>query len=398
MGTVDSVLETARTVAAQLRETVSERDRKGGSAIGEVDLLRRNGLLTLVIPTQYGGPGHSWRTALQVVAEISAADGSVGNLLNYHLDNLALFDNFADDDQRQQFFPRVITEGLYVGNASSEQNAHVDDRRTLLRAVEGGYVLNGAKDFASGSGTADVILVAASNEDGKAVQVLLPADREGVEILRDWDALGLRQTDSGGIRLRDVRVSEGDILGEPGSLEAGLAGYNQHALFGPLAQLSFSFTYLGIARGALQAAAEYTRTKTRPYVPGGVTEAVGDPHILRLYGEIAADHDVLWSALLDVAHDFDAAWQRRDDLNAELCDRLAIRVSGVKVVSTRVALETTQRIYQAMGARSTKREYDFDRYWRDIRTHTLHDPVDHRAASIGRYLLTGESPAPRRRS
>ncbi len=57
--------------------------------------------------------------------------------------------------------------------------------------------------------------------------------------------------------------------------------------------------------------------------------------------------------------------------------------------SSRTALDVTSRIFELMGARATATSYGFDRFWRNIRTHTLHDPVFYKAREVGNYALNG---------
>ena len=59
-----------------------------------------------------------------------------------------------------------------------------------------------------------------------------------------------------------------------------------------------------------------------------------------------------------------------------------------------MALHVTSEIFELVGARSTARKHGFDRFWRNVRVHTLHDPLDHRKKAVGRWLLTGDIPDP----
>ena len=65
-------------------------------------------------------------------------------------------------------------------------------------------------------------------------------------------------------------------------------------------------------------------------------------------------------------------------------------IAEVKVVSTEVGLETAHRIYEVTGSSSTKNDVGLDLYWRNVRTHTLHDPVDYKKIEVGQYFLHGE--------
>jgi len=65
------------------------------------------------------------------------------------------------------------------------------------------------------------------------------------------------------------------------------------------------------------------------------------------------------------------------------------------VVATKVSLRVTQDVFDITGGRSTANKYGFDVYWRNVRTHTLHDPVAYRTREVGDYVLSGVLPQPR---
>jgi alkylation response protein AidB-like acyl-CoA dehydrogenase len=73
-----------------------------------------------------------------------------------------------------------------------------------------------------------------------------------------------------------------------------------------------------------------------------------------------------------------------------------VRTGAVKVRADEAALEVTSRIFEITGARSTASKYDFDRFWRNVRTHTLHDPVAYQRLEVGSFVLADEVPEPSR--
>jgi alkylation response protein AidB-like acyl-CoA dehydrogenase len=73
---------------------------------------------------------------------------------------------------------------------------------------------------------------------------------------------------------------------------------------------------------------------------------------------------------------------------------VAIAVAEAKVLSHRAAIEIGSQLFELTGARSTSARYGLDRFWRNARVHTLHDPVDYKLRDLGRYALTGAHPEP----
>jgi len=64
------------------------------------------------------------------------------------------------------------------------------------------------------------------------------------------------------------------------------------------------------------------------------------------------------------------------------------------VLSHRAAIEVSSQLFELTGARSTSQRFGLDRFWRNARVHTLHDPVDYKLRDIGRYVLNGQVPEP----
>ena len=69
-------------------------------------------------------------------------------------------------------------------------------------------------------------------------------------------------------------------------------------------------------------------------------------------------------------------------------------MASVKVVATDTALRVTSGVFEVTGARATATKVGLDRYWRDVRTHTLHDPKAYKEEELGRYLVKGQVPEP----
>lgn len=162
----------------------------------------------------------------------------------------------------------------------------------------------------------------------------------------------------------------------------------------PTIQLVFVSFYLGIAAGALETAATYTRTKSRPWLHGGHEHAVDEPYVIDIYGDLTAQ---LWAveALADaVAAEGQKLHDDPDAVTEQARGEFEVRVAAVKARATEVALDITNRIFEVTGARATASAEGLDRFWRNIRTHTLHDPVAYKRREVGRHVLTGELPQP----
>ena len=83
---------------------------------------------------------------------------------------------------------------------------------------------------------------------------------------------------------------------------------------------------------------------------------------------------------------------RAGQVTADLRGETAIAVASAKVLAARTALDVTTRVFDALGARATHNRLGLDRFWRDVRTHSLHDPLAYKVLEVGRYAVNGQYP------
>jgi alkylation response protein AidB-like acyl-CoA dehydrogenase len=378
-------LAVAEILARDFATTALERDRSGGTPKRERDALRRSGLLALVVPTELGGAGASWATTLATVRRIAEADGSLAHVYGFQHLLLATVKLFGTPGQFEALARATVEGRWFLGNALNP----LDARATITRQGSD-YLLRGEKSFCSGARDADLLVVSAHDTvTGKLVVAAIPAGREGITARGDWDNMGQRQTDSGSVVFDDVRVAEGEVLATPGPLGSTFA-----SLRPLIAQLTLCNVYLGIARGALLASRDVTRERKRAWFASGVERPADDPYVLATLGDLYAELEAARS-LTDAAADaLDRAWAQADALTPDERGACALAIAAAKVTTTRAGLDVVTRMFDATGAAATTARLGLDRFWRDLRTHTLHDPVDYKRRDIGRWLLSGAWPTP----
>jgi len=378
-------LPTAHDLAARLASTAVERDRAGGHAAQEREWIRESGLLALSIPAEYGGSGAAWPVVYQAVRIVARADSALAHLLGFHHLQLAGLRLYGSSQQQRRLYTETVTERVFWGNALNPL-----DKRLIAVPSAGGYLLNGIKSFASGAIGSDWLTVSGWDPlAGAALIGVLPTRQRGIELQADWDAFGQRQTDSGNVRFDNVVLPDELVL-QP----AGRAPTPQSTLRSQVAQLVMANLYLGLAEGALEAARSYLREEARPWLVSGVEAAVDDPFIQHRFGEFRL-YVRPAQVLLDVAADaLQAAWLRGAELTARERGEVAVAVAEAKVLAHRAAIEIGNQLFELTGARSTSARFGFDRYWRNARVHTLHDPVDYKLRDLGRYALDGRLPEP----
>ncbi|WP_374122326.1 acyl-CoA dehydrogenase family protein [Variovorax boronicumulans] len=372
--------------ASALAATAAERDRAGGTALTERQLLRDSGLLTLAVPRAYGGQEADWPLILRIVRRLAAADSSLAHLVGFQHLQVASVLLFGSPVQHDRYLGATVSQKWFWGNAVNARDTRLSVRRTAS-----GYELNGVKSFCSGASDSDLlnVSVALGPEPTERIFAVVPTRRSGITVNDDWDNLGQRQTDSGSVRFDRVEVAAGEVLGPPGAASSARA-----SLRNLIGQLVLTEIYLGNAQGALAEAIGYVREQAEPWPGAGVARAQDDGLLQLRAGELWGQLRAATALADEALRDFQRAWDLGGALDFVQRGQLAMSIAAARLQAGRTALHVTAQIFELMGARATTRRHGFDRYWRNVRVHTLHDPLDQRQKGLGRWLLTGQAPEP----
>jgi alkylation response protein AidB-like acyl-CoA dehydrogenase len=381
--------EIADQLAAAFAQTAVERDKRGGTAKIERDLLRASGLLNVTIPADLGGWGMEWPDTMKLIRALARVDSSLAHLFGFQHLMLASVSLYGSRAQTDELFSETVRNQWFWGNALNPL-----DKRTSLTPRNGGYLVNGRKSFCSGAVDSDMLIVSAirgagERYDEKFMVAAIPSNRPGIRILNDWDAMGQRQTDSGTVEFCDVAAAQEEFLKTPGPL-----GSIRASLRSCIAQLILSNIFLGIAEGALEESRNYTRAQTRPWIASTAQNATEDPYILANYGNFFVSLQAA-QVLTEIAGEsLQRAWESGDAITENQRGKCALDVAASKVTTSKVGLEITNRMFEVMGARSAAGPARIDRFWRNLRTHTLHDPVDYKIRELGDWALNRQLPKP----
>lgn len=387
----DPWVERAAALRKLFHTDAVARDEAGGRPLEQVRLLRESGLLAAAIPTEFGGAGASWRTVLRVVREFAKTDGSLAHLFGYHHLPLHAVNARATPAQRESLL-RASAEGQWLwGNSGNAMSPTSSARRESDDGAGGGeaWVIDGFRPFSSGSHVADRLLVSWENPLGQRLSAVVPQDREGIVIEDDWDGIGQRQTGSGTVRFQGVGVRDDELLGQPGEPLTPFA-----SLTTLLQQSVLLNVFLGSAQGALEEARDYTNTTSRPWVHSGVDKHTGDPWVQRKYGELAIKTLAATELAEGAATALDAAYAHGRALGEAERGKAAVAVATANLYAGETGLAVSSDIFEVMGARSATTANGFDRFWRNTRTHTLHNPAEYKKRLVGTWLLTGAHPKP----
>ena len=382
-------LDRTRTLAADFALTAGDRDRDRRLPGPELDELSASGVLAAGVPLRFGGAEVPVSTLVEIFRILAAADASLAQIPHSHFVFLDALRLQGTEDQQRRFFAEALA-GKRFANAQSERGGKTvsDDSTTLHCDGDAGFRLNGEKFYCTGALFAHWLVVRAvvdgadaGGRPGKSL-AYIRRDSPGVTVEDDWDAMGQRTTASGTVRLDDVVVPASDVV--PYS-----AIFDRPSTYGSRAQVLHAALDAGIARGALDAARDVV-ARARPWFESGADRAADDPLLVQDAGELEIAVRGAEALLRDAASEIDDAEQAGpDDHNTA---RASVATAVAKVACARASTLAASTLFELGGTRAAAAGPNLSRFWRDARTHTLHDPSRWKVQHVGRWVLDGTPP------
>jgi alkylation response protein AidB-like acyl-CoA dehydrogenase len=388
-------LNRADSVKGKLRATAAARDRAGVLPVEEVGWLKSAELLGIFVPREFGGGGASWTDVTAVVQRIAEADASLAHVLLYHyfgsLAGIRGENGFVGADRARRIAEHQLLHGTV---AQAAYPPLVIATQTL-----DGFRLNGSKAFTTGAALGDVLLTWVEFDEGTHLggvdvsgqlgTVHIEKGTPGLSFDDDWDNLGQRRTASGTTRFANVLVPTADVIGY------GIADSVTPDQLDVLYMYSgFAAIFTGIAIGALAESGNYIRSKSRPWVESTHASAGRDPLLLERYGELWIKAQSAVTLTDRAVAAVDAARGKGAELTWAERGVAVTLVNAARAHASDVALEVSSRVFEIAGARASALEHGLDRFWRDARTLSLHDPLRNKLVQIGDYALNGVDPTP----
>jgi alkylation response protein AidB-like acyl-CoA dehydrogenase len=276
--------------------------------------LAAEGFLTLTVPTEFGGHGFSLGEYAMVGAEIGKYCGATALTFNMHNSSMMWsrfmyeLPNLTDEDRaafaplRERQFRRAVKEqGIYSQPISEAgQNWTSKPAQTACRKVDGGWMINGFKKFASLAGYCDYYsIVCTEHFEGieprheDTMIFVVHKDSPGLNVTGSWDPLGMRGTNSRDLVLKDVFVTEEDLLMPRGIFIKTLPHW-------PHMMATLSPTYMGVAQGAFDFTVAYLRGEV-PGQPPADRRMFGTKRITvgKMYTQLAAMRALWWQAFME---------------------------------------------------------------------------------------------------
>jgi SfnB family sulfur acquisition oxidoreductase len=375
-------LEVAQHFAQQIESGSADRDRDRRLPFQEIELFSESGLWGMTVPKQFGGAGVSTETFAKVIALISAADASIGQIPQNHYANIEEIRLVGTEAQKTFFFGRIL-KGERLGNAAIERSGKtVLENQTRLVPDGSGYLLTGEKFYCTGALYAHWVPVRTTDPNGKRVVAIVSRHSEGLTVVDDWSSFGQRTTASGTVTLHNVRVTEEQIL-------RSFQAYEQPTTRGPFSQIIHVAIDIGIAQAAMQDTIRFLRTRFDPGPGVKVQFPAEDPLAIYEVGELQCRLHAAEGLMERAAQAIDDAAAAPDQASVASS---AVAVAEAKALATEVVILTTNQLFDLAGPESVRQKYGLDRHWRNARVHTLHDPVRWKYYAVGNYYLNSVEP------
>jgi butyryl-CoA dehydrogenase len=317
------------------------------------------GLMGLTAPEEYGGMGEDgdFTSLCVAIEEIGRVDQSLGITLEAAVGlGINPILTFGTDEQKQQWLPDLVAGHRLAGFGLTEPGAGSDAGATKTRAelVDGEWVVNGAKQFITNSGSDITSLVTVTartgtHEDGKAEvsTIIVPSGTPGFTAEPAYDKLGWHASDTHPLTFEDARVPESNLLGQRGR------GFAQFLATLDDGRVAIAALAVGCIQACLDMAAEYAGTRTTFDVPIGAKQGVAFQ---------IADLEVMLEASRMLTYRA-AALKDAGRPMSELKQAAAI----AKLYATESAVTATRIATQVFGGYGFMEEYPVTRFYRDAK-------------------------------
>lgn len=375
-----------RPLFARIREGAAQRDYARTLPFEEIGWLREAGFTALRVPQRFGGAGIGLPEFFALLTELAAADSNLPQALRSHFAFTEDVLNAPESALRDAWLKR-LGDGELVGGAWTEiGSAVVGTFGTKVSRTSAGLVLNGRKYYTTGSLYADWIEVGAVDEADEFVMVRVPRASAGIDIADDWDGFGQTLTASGTAVFDSVAVAEENVIGDG-------RRFRYSAAFLQTVHLA---TLAGIARAAAGDVATAVAERRRTFSHGAAPKPAQDPQILQVVGKV---HSLAYAANA-IVEKATGALERAflahgtGDTSLEDAANVAaeIEVAEAQTVVTTLVLDATASLFDALGASATSRPKALDRYWRNARTLSSHNPRIYKDRIVGDYVVNGALP------
>jgi len=362
--------KTQDLVERTLKPNARAIDRERRFPAENLRALAGPGLMGLMVPVAHGGLGGSLGDLVRVEEEIGRGCASTAMCFLMHCCGVATIAAKASPEQGERWLRPAARGELLATLAFSERGtgAHFYQPELALQARNGAFLLSGRKSFVTSGSHADLYPVLVQSPAGQGLDIfVVEKAAAGLSFEGAWEGVGMAGNSSIAANFEDVRLTEADRLGAPGSGQELVFGVVAPAFLAGLAAVN-----AGIALAALDDAVEHA--KARRYSAG--TSLAEVPAVQRHLADMAVQAE----SARQLARSAAAAADRGD------AAALAMLIEA-KIGATRAAQGVTETAMEVGGGLAYSRAVDIERHWRDARAGSVMAPTnDVLAEWLGKVL------------
>ncbi|WP_420628924.1 acyl-CoA dehydrogenase family protein [Candidatus Leptofilum sp.] len=331
--------------------------------------LKRHGLLSAIIPVELGGGGLSHAEMADILRTLAQYSSStaLANSMHQHLVAANVW-KYKNGKGAEAMLRNVVANNPVL--VSTGARDWLESNGTAVK-VDGGYLVSGYKAFASQSATGDIAVTSVPYHDpelgGQVLHFPVPLNSEGVSLVENWQAMGMRGTGSHMIKFDDVFVPETAV-----ALKRPLGEY--HPVWNVVLTVAMPLimaVYVGIAQKAAKIALDHLKQKDthKAYVPSSVGA---------MNNQLVAA-EVLHQDMLRLANNF--AFEPTDQLGHEILSRKTLVANAV--------INTVTQAMDIVGGPGYFRNFGLEKLFRDVQAAKYH-PLMEKDQQIfsGNYLLS----------
>jgi alkylation response protein AidB-like acyl-CoA dehydrogenase len=355
--------ETVRQFAREeVRPVAEELDRDKRFPYEIVARLGDLGLMGIPFPSDYGGGGADTLAYVLAVEELARVDSSVAITMAAHtsLGTMPIY-LWGTEDQKSEWLPELCAGRKLAAFGLTEPEAGSDagNTRTTAELEDGEWVVNGAKQFITNSGTdisgcVTITAVTGGANGGREISnIIVPNGTPGFEPGEPYRKMGWNASDTRPLSFDGCRVPEANLLGRRGN------GFKQflHILDG--GRIGVSAMGVGLAQGALDEAVAYAGER-------------------RAFGQPIAKFQAIQSKIADLSAQLEAArlLTYRAALLKDRGEPFTLTAAQAKLITGRLAVRATEEAVQIHGGYGYIEEYPVCRFYRDAKILTIGEGTD----------------------
>src|SRR5215210_7180512 len=357
------IQETVRDFARQeIAPVAEELDREKRFPYEIVAKLGELGLMGIPFPEDYGGGGADTLSYALAIEELARIDSSVCITVAAHtsLGTMGIY-LWGTEEQKQDWLPELCSGRKLAAFGLTEPEAGSDagNARTTARLEDGEWVVNGAKQFITNSGT-DItgcvcITAVTAQENGRKEisNIIVPNGTPGYVIGEAYRKMGWNASDTRPLTFEDCRVPEGNLLGRRGQ------GFKQFLQILDGGRIGVAAMGVGLAQGALDEAISYSKER-------------------RAFGQPIGKFQAIQAKLADLSAQIEAArlLVYRAAVLKDRGESFTLTAAQAKLITGRLAVRATEEAVQIHGGYGYIEEYPVCRFYRDAKVLTIGEGTD----------------------